>query len=183
MALIALLLGVGCAAAGHIEHTWTEDVQLDDGAVIVIERQVELMTTGALGGGAGNAVETRSVLAIRDKPVPAWEVPLMPLVLYQDAAAKEWVIVATSHSCETWHRRGSPPGMYWEFRSNGSWWRPVPLSESSIGRKSNLLFLYAVKDLPQHITVAEKLKRQSDPTIWRPFQGIYVQQPSCMPVA
>jgi hypothetical protein len=186
LALTVVMTGAGCESAGHLEHTWTEDVQLDDGRITVIERHVELETTSALGGGAGNAVETRAVLSLRDeRSIPDWEYPLRPLVLYRDAATKEWIIVASTSSCDLWRRRGSPPGAYFEFRSAGGWWKPVDLSPASIGRQANLLFEVAEEKLPEHITVAEKHARQSAPDEAKSYRSIDIEAGSkgCVPAA
>jgi hypothetical protein len=175
-----------CGSAGHLEHTWTEDVQLDGGKTIVVERHVELELTSALGGGVGNAVETRSVLRLRDERLmPAWDYPLKPLLLYRDSATTDWVIVASTNSCELWRQRGSPPGGYFEFRSTGGWWKPVELASASIGRKTNLLYKVAAAELPEHIALEEKDARQSAPDEPRRYRSIDIESGSqgCVPAA
>ena len=184
--LIFAAMGAGCGSAGHMEQTWTEDVQLEGGSkMIVLERHVDLELTSAWGGGAGNAVETRSVLRIQgERMMPDWDYPLKPLVLYRDAATKEWVIVASTNSCELWHERGSPPGRYFEFRSGGGWWKPVDLASASIGRKANLLYGLADGKLPKHITLEEKRARQSAPDEPKSYQSIDIEAgKGCTPAA
>ena len=74
----------------------------------------------------------------------------------QDAATKEWVIVARTNRCEVWVARGKPFPPYWEYRRVAEQWRPRPLSEASKGRSTHLLIDYRREDLPPHITLEHK---------------------------
>lgn len=161
--LLAVAL-VGCESEKLTRRAWTEDVSIDDRA-IVIERTAVLRETNALGGSAYNAVETSATLRFADQPAapPTWDYPLIPLLLYRDTSG-EWVIVATTTSCDTWRSRGKPPSLYWEFRSSGGPWTEVPLSPASIGRRTNLLF-DIVENKSKHVTVGDKELLRSEPTI------------------
>jgi hypothetical protein len=158
IAMSLVLLAI--AACGFIPKTrsWTEDVQLDDGSVITIERYVRFKTSNSWAGDVPRAEDRRATLrftgALAD--LPAWDVPLMPMVLYRDAPTKEWVIVARTNRCEIWIARGSPFPPYWEYHLVAGHWRPRPLSEASKGRPANLLIEYRRENLPRHITVEYK---------------------------
>ena len=149
---------VGCDALRSGDRTWSEEVALDDGSVITIDRHVEQLMSSSIGGGAFSGTETASTLAFRGDlaALPQWNVPLMPLLLYRDSESAEWVIVATSTTCEVWYRRGMPEGHYWEFRLRGAEWIEVPLSETSFGRRTNLLFEYTEPLPAKHITLSTK---------------------------
>lgn len=82
---VATLGALGLVACGGpTTRHWTEDVLLDDGSTVVVERSV-----------AFNAVETEATLAFTGKEsgLPVWSAPLMALLLYRDPATQEWVIV------------------------------------------------------------------------------------------
>ncbi len=156
---IALVLLV-TAACGFLDESnrWTEDVRLDDGSVITIERHVRFATSNSWAGDVPAAHDRRATLRFTEalSDLPEWDVPLTPMVLYQDAMTKEWVIVARTNSCEVWIARGKPFPPYWEYRLSGRQWRRVPVSEASKGRWANLLIQTRLENLPRHISVDYK---------------------------
>lgn len=162
------------ACGGPTERRWTENVQMDDGAVILVERMVAFREWSSMSGDVYNSVETDASLAFTGElsDLPQWRAPLMALLLYRDPGTRQWVIVATTTSCEVWNTRGEPPTMYWEYRLGPQGWREVPLSASSVGRKANLLYLYQQDIGTRHITVADRIARQSDPKIARQYREI-----------
>lgn len=170
-----LLVAAGCEAnTGEIERAWSEEVALDDGQVITIDRRVAFKGSNALGGGAYSATETSSTLSFRGdlSQIPAWDEPLMPLVLYQAESSSVWVVVAKTPSCDVWTTRGKPMPPYWEFRLEGTMWEEVPLSEESVGRTTNLLFMYNSPLPADHITLATKGALHADDRIGNTYQSI-----------
>ncbi len=157
--LLALLLTSGCT--GEVERRWSEEVGLDDGSVIVVDRYAKFRESNSLAGDAYSSTELKSKLSFRGDlaSLPPWEFPLVPLVLYRDTAAREWVVVATTHSCDVWAERGQPVPPYWEFRLKVREWIQTELAQVSIGRKTNLFFDYEPK-LP-----ASMLSRELKETI------------------
>jgi hypothetical protein len=155
---LGLAVVAGCGFFDSGNRTWSEEVQLDDGRVITIDRHVEFDASNALGGGAYSATESKSTLSFQGDlaALPAWDVPLMPLVLYQDAETMEWAIVATTTTCLVWSSRGKPVPPYWEFRLRGVVWEQVALSPTSFGRNTNLLFEYTQKLSARQFTVPAK---------------------------
>lgn len=148
------------AACGFFaeRRSWTEDVQLDDGSTIVIKRYVKFETSNSWAGDAPGSEDQRATLrftgALAD--LPAWDIPLMPMVLYQDVSTKEWVIVARTNNCDVWIARGKPFPPYWEYHLAAGQWRQRPLSDTSKGRPTNLLIDYRRENLPRHISVDYK---------------------------
>jgi hypothetical protein len=156
--MVLLLLVIG--ACGFLDETnrWTEDVQLDDGSVITIKRYVRFATSNSWAGDVPAAHDRRATLRFTEalSDLPEWDVPLTPMVLYQDSPTKEWVIVARTNSCEVWIARGRPFPPYWEYRLTGGQWRRVPLSETSKGRWANLLIETRLESVPAHVSVDYK---------------------------
>jgi hypothetical protein len=181
--VVIVILSAACDFLSSGDRTWSEEVALDDGTVITIDRHVEQRMSSAIGGSAFSATETTSTLAFRGDlaALPQWNVPLMPLLLYRDSESAEWVIVATSTTCEVWYRRGMPEGHYWEFRLRGTEWIEVPLSETSFGRRTNLLFEYAEPLPAKHITLSTKAQLQSGDQLER-FRIVQRGVRACAPL-
>ena len=161
--VVIAMSAVSCGSLSSGDRTWSEEVALDDGSVITIDRHVEQQLSNALGGGAFNARETKSTVSFRGElsSLPTWDVPLTPLLLYRDPERSEWVIVATTTTCEIWRARGAPEAFYWEFRLKSTEWVEAELSETSFERRTNLLFEYS-RPLPaRHITLATKAELHS----------------------
>lgn len=153
---LALLPVSGCT--GEVERRWTEDVELDGGKVIEVDRHVKFTESNSISGDAYSSTNLESALTFKGElsELPAWSVPLVPILLYRDMTKSEWVIVAVTSSCDVWADRGSPVPPYWEFRLISGRWAESPLSQASIGRRTNLFFDYE-PDLPTHkISVAIK---------------------------
>lgn len=161
--VVIAMIAAGCDSLRSGDRTWSEEVALDDGTVITIDRHVEQLMSNALGGGAFSAKEKKSTLSFRGDlaALPTWDVPLMPLLLYRDTETSEWVIVATTTACEVWHERGKPESLYWEFRQRGTEWVEVDVSETSFERRTNLLFEYSQPLTASHITLATKAQLHS----------------------
>lgn len=137
---------------------WTEDVQLEDGSIVVVERHVRFTETSALGGDAYNSVISNSTLRFTGDlaKLPTWSVPLLAHTLYKDAATQEWVVIAKTSSCDDWREHGMPNPPYWEYHLRNGAWVETPVSKASIGRKSNLLWRFQAQLPANHITVAQK---------------------------
>lgn len=149
-ALLAVAQLTACETTpGKVERRWSEEIALDGGEVITVDRLVEFQESNSLAGDAYSSTEINSMITFRGDlaKLPPWNVALTALVLYRDQPAEEWVIVATTNTCEVWYARGSPMAPYWEFRQKGDSWQEVPLSLTSHGRKTNLFFGYE-KPLP-----------------------------------
>jgi hypothetical protein len=135
-----------------------EDVALDDGRVIAVDRSVVFQESNSLSGDAYSSTELKSTLAFHGEleTLPTWDVAVVPLVLYHDALTNEWVIVATSNTCEVFWAHGNPSPPYWEYRAKSGGWQEVPLQETSFGRESNLFILYEKGVPDQKLTLAVK---------------------------
>ena len=155
--VIGVWLWKGEQLTGVANRQWTEDVMLEDGSVVIVERSariehshiVELDTSMKFTAGLAHLPELR--------------VPVAPLVLYTDEDTSEWVIVATTSSCEVlyerspryWFAADRPPTKYFEFRLRDAAWAETALSASSIGQRANLLTEFE-KVEASHVTVAAR---------------------------
>jgi len=159
----SLTLTIGCIP-GKVTRKWSEEVALDDGRVIIVDRYVAFEESNSWAGDAYSATETRSTISFRGElaKLPDWDVPLVPVLLYQDASDGNWAVVATTSSCEIWAERGSPQPPYWEYRLTHGAWSQTSLSRASIGRKPNLLFAYNENVAGKKITAAEKVLQSDD---------------------
>jgi hypothetical protein len=176
LAPIALLVvAAGCEQlTGHAVRDWSEDVALDDGRTVLIERHVEFDSSNSLAGDAYSSRETKSRITFQGElaSLPPWDVPLIPQVLYQDAATSEWVVVATTTNCDTWRARHEPQPMYWEFRLRGSAWVESPVSESSFGRSTNLFTGYEPRLSTSHVTIATTKRYIAHPALYQSLKSI-----------
>ena len=185
LGLVLILATTACSrlAVGPAHREWTEDVLLEDGKTIIVKRVVEFNETNSLSGDSYNAVETDASISFTGmlNDLPPWRQPLMALLLYLDGSTNEWVVVATTTSCEIWLVRGKPRPLYWEFRLRDGEWRDVPLSSSSIGRPVNLLHRYQNKLEKTHITIDDRKRLESNSTILRSFRSIVTDEKvNCM---
>ena len=177
-----VLIVSGCGAEGRNERHWTEDVLLEDGTSMQIERRVVFDETNALGGGTFNAIEKKSTLAFKGElsSLPSWDFPWAALVLYKSSQTGDFVIVGTTSSCDVWWRNGKPNPMYWQYDLINGVWTNVPLSQESIGKKTNLFYRYWGSDFPNHISIQERVRLQAVPTIASKYRQIVSEPPRCM---
>ena len=158
--LAALVPAGGCS--GVQERRWSEEVVLDDGSVVVVNRYVKFQPSNSVAGDAYSATDLETRLSFEGEfsDLPAWTEPLEPLLLYRQPSSDEWIIVATTSSCDVWSARGSPFAPYWEFRARRGErnWSQAAVSSFSSGRKSNLFFMYDQPLSMERIT--QKMKEQ-----------------------
>jgi hypothetical protein len=121
---------------GIHRYGWTEEVRLEDGRTLVVKRNRKLRIRKPLGGPTSvEDLDVRIRFTGEHAKLPVWRQKDIPLVVYHDDGAGEWVIVASSHSIAEIDRHA---GMYWEYRSSGEGWREAQLSLPSLGRETNL---------------------------------------------
>lgn len=156
--LVALLL-TGC---GKVDISWTEDVALQDGTLLVVKRGAQGKKLGEIGGSGGWET-TQMTLEIESPKVatnpPIWSERWVPMLLDYDAPAKEWFVVATFYTCTDWYDLGRPKLPYIAYRTNGGHWEQVPLNPELFGRKANLLTGPRSGGEPKRVTIEDKTLR------------------------
>jgi hypothetical protein len=187
LSAISILVAItvaGCSGSSREERSWTEEVQLEDGSTVGIERYVAFDATNAMGGGAYNAVEAKATLKFTGElaSLPAWDFPRAALVLYRSSDTGNWVVISNTSSCQVWQREGKPRPPYWQSELIDGKWKHVELSPESIGKKTNLFYSYWEDDFPEHVTPSITNSRQSDPTIAQMYRYVLAdpQEFNCM---
>lgn len=171
LVFLSLISLTGCS--GEVERRWSEEVEFEGGKTLVIERYVKFSESNSFAGDAYSSTALESKLAFTDElsALPSWDVTLVPILLYQDAATSEWVIVATN--CDTWYQKGGPVPPYWEYRlKSGGWQLQAKLSEASIGRKTNLFFNYEPELPARKITRQQKVEVLKSRNFEKKYLGI-----------
>jgi hypothetical protein len=173
-ALLCAIALIGCSAANREERSWTEDVLLEDGTAVRIERHVTFNESDALGGGAYSAVESKSTLKFTGQlaALPAWDFPRIALVLYRSKENGSWRIIATTSSCEIWKHDGAPRPPYWEYELIDTRWELVPLHPESIGKSPDLFYRYKAAKFGPHVDAQTRQWLQSSPTISDQYRSI-----------
>lgn len=147
---IAAGLVAGCGYSVSKTVSWSEEVDIGTGQIIVVDRKTVISASDmdpAKDTGKTSVVSFKDELA----NAPTWEEPLIPLLLYRDPDNAEWTLVAAGSGCG--------PSAYREFRWRGGAWRQVELSASSIGRDSNL-YLDGYGDMPK-ATISTAAKKEA----------------------
>jgi hypothetical protein len=166
---VASMLVVGCA--GRVNKSWSEEVQVDEKTIIIVDRQVKYQVSRSWSGDAYSQTELASRLEFRGaySKLPPWNDVLLPLVLYRDVGSGEWTLVASTFSCEIAWQRGNPRNLYWEFRIRDGVWKQIALQPSSFRRASNLFFRYD-EDLPaSHLSLRMKEDARTGIKIHKPY--------------
>jgi hypothetical protein len=171
--ILALIATAGCES-DPASRTWSEDVLLDDGSTVVVERHVEYEATNSFARDAPNLSTFQSTLALRGSGGAGnvWVGLLDPILLYRDPVTREWVLVAATLDCAAWRSSGRPLPPYWEYRLRASRWVAQPLSAESIGRESNLFVLYEQPLSLNHLTVQQKIQINRNGGVSRTLSGV-----------
>lgn len=146
-AFLVWLPGCGTGAAKFV---WTEDVQLSDGSIIEVHREVRYASLTLEMGGPGSAsLRDATVQIISSNPqesVP-WKMQLKPLHVDKDPASGSWVIVGEFYAivskfastCDFWVRYGRPVSPEVAFALQDGVWKQVVMPDAFIGKRVNLL--------------------------------------------
>jgi hypothetical protein len=160
-----LLMLTGCGAEPVL---WKEEVQLQNGEVLMVTRTIRFKEYQPIGGGGGSDTleSTLEVISPRraDNPERWSHPPLLPMVFDRDPANQEWFVIATFYMCTAWYDLGRPKLPYAEFRYRRGQWVQQPLSDGFIGREANMLVPNHA-DVRHDHTLASKSRAMSDPTI------------------
>lgn len=167
-----LFIAVSLAACGRIE--WKEEVKLQNGETIVVERTAKTKAFGEVGGPGGwenEGMTLRIVHPQRPDNPPQWEGRFVPLLLDRDAASGQWFLVATFFSCQSWYDLGRPALPYTEYRLRDGRWVQGPLSADLIGRGANM-FTSISSTGQSDVTLAGKEADLRDPRIGDKYRRI-----------
>ena len=160
-----LFLLVACDSAPQT-IAWREEVELKRGDLITVNRTAKSKSFKEPGGPGGWENEGMTLVIEKPKKAddpPIWDFPFVPIVFDRDEVTKEWFVVATFYSCESWYSLGRPSLPYTEYRATNGVWQKVGLSSPLVGRKANMLSDMSSAGEPPLIDLAAKRQRMSDP--------------------
>lgn len=172
--IVCALSGLVLTACGKTNISWKEEVKLSSGEVITVQRTAKTKAFGEIGGPGGWENEGMSVKVIHpklpDNP-PEWNFPFVPLVFDRDSQTKQWFMVATFYSCQSWYALGRPKLPYTEYRVINGQWVQQALTDSLIGRPANMLTRIHSSGEPDH-TLASKTLAGSDLRTSKEYKSI-----------
>jgi hypothetical protein len=139
--LLTVLLVANCGSNAPGAISWTEEVELSDGRVIVVARSAGLRADSTLGGGTEIAITSSDVRPLNPPDLfPPWSAPVLVQVLDRSNETGEWVIIGHADGCENWDAIGRPPySTRVMYVARGGRWFMQPLTLEFIGREANML--------------------------------------------
>ena len=159
VAIFTVVFSSTLTACGNFSTEWREEVLLDNGTIMLVERTAGGSKLGEIGGPGGWESEEMSVQIISDNipnPPPIWRTRYVPMLMDYDEKQKEWFIVATFYTCQGWESLGKPKLPYVEYRARNGIWITVPLSPELIGRKANLEPSISSGGMPELVKLDDK---------------------------
>ena len=163
-----LMMGLAMTACGAGNKKWKEEVQLNDGKVIVVERESIYESGGDewASNRSGTKIKAYHIrfpnpdksgkmIEWRTTKIDPFTYPEIPLVLDMEAGKPVvYSLVAISAGCEVYSKY---------VYQNSEWgWTDVTLPEQFEQHTTNLLF-GSKKDAPSLIKLQEKYKRNDEP--------------------
>jgi hypothetical protein len=164
---------LACGGSDSGKSSWQEQVQLSDGRIVVVERQLQYHDTRELGGLA-ERIADRTILRFKlgDKevlpdltagiPAPEDSNPRarstgeLPLIFDVDAESHTYFVITIVNNCNRASELGLTVRPYFEYRVVGDHWERHPVSLSKLGRKTNLLLKEAKMGDP--VSLEEKAR-------------------------
>ncbi len=160
--LLASLILCGC---GKVQLKWVEEVRLQDGRVLVVQRTATGTPRSELGGPQ-SWEQTEMSIAFDQAPAalalpPMWRAVYAPVLIDYDQTTRTWSLVVAFYRCETWYALGRPIPPYVEYQSiDGQPWQQVVFQERFIGRPANLLTGPRSNGEPGLVTIVDKEERR-----------------------
>jgi hypothetical protein len=149
---IFAVLGSGCTPYGDRTLHWDEAVTLASGEIVHIKRTQRIRTELNAGGPSGNLALNAKLQSAEDPPAfPAWEAPMLPILLDRDPDTSEWILIATMSMCEFWNRNQEPEPPYWAFRARHGRWYRTDVPPSYWNRPANLFAALMARDTGRSI--------------------------------
>jgi hypothetical protein len=161
--MVAILTLGTLSACGQVDLKWSEEVQLEDGPVIVVKRAAQGEIRREIGGPGGwkptEITIDFSSINMGKRP-PNWKAAYVPVLLDYQTPDEKWSVVATFAYCDGWYDLGRPALPYIEYQSiRGGNWQIIPLEQRLIGRATNLLSGMRSGGEPPYISLQDKKSR------------------------
>ena len=185
-AVLIVVLALLVEACSEGQMTWSEQVRLRTGEVIVVARTAtfsENWVAGAGGGSFNKGMSLRIVGPANDDNPGLWEAKFVPIVFDRDPDSGEWFVIATFFHCDSWYELGRPKLPYTEYRFRGGRWIQQSLAQKWIGRHANVLpsdlsDRKAIAESKPDLTVERKEEILSNPAISPEFKRVVDNWPA-----
>jgi hypothetical protein len=144
---VAVCLAVGimvstttASCSSERSASWTEEVATSDGAIVTVQRVQVYRDATPLGGPRTLLLKSATIRPLEPPGLfPPLTVPVVPLRLEINLAARETVLIGYADYCDSRRAAGNPPSGLVEYSPDGSAWTARPASDSWSGMPSNLL--------------------------------------------
>jgi hypothetical protein len=176
---LAVLALAACGPSGPETLAWSEQVQLSDGRIAVLERQERYHTTQEFGGlGELHTDRSRLSLSLPDgTKLPPLDVGEMPLVFDIELGTSAFFVITIIDNCPLARKRGLDSRQpYIEYRLTGTEWRSAPVSSDKIGWAANLLITRKLTT-GTALSLAEKRAKDSSPGIGDIYRRVSAHVP------
>lgn len=135
--VFASLLSACGANDGKSGEVWKEEVRLQNGNLIVVDREFRWGESGDLSQRKGPLTYASMKFEYEGK-LYEWEANgLWPMIIQIDGSGILTVVSRIPY-CSVWLRRGKPSDQYVVEKSYDSGWKKVTLEEMDVNPKSNL---------------------------------------------
>jgi hypothetical protein len=167
--LALLTVAFGNSACSNVDDSWTEQVQLDGGEMLLVKVHLDSNVLTPLGGASESfTIKAEYQILDQSPPIPLWSDQRDPVLLMRDPATNEFVLVVTSMDHRVWEAHGgprSPP--YWMFRLRAGAWVEEPIKDFVFGRPTNLVqFPSLASEVKGVVTLQQKAN-------WLEHEGLF----------
>ena len=167
--IVLLLAGSALVAVFVIcerSKSWTEEVRLSNGSIILIERTTYYRNYSENRLGFGSTEDANSLRILNSDMVvrqAVWKAKLIPILLDLDRELNAFVIVAIPLYCY-----GVLEYSLFILEANG--WRPIQWDNRFVGRKANLAMSDDVAI--DRLTIQDKLNLDDNPNRFIEFRQV-----------
>lgn len=151
MKLVDWLLIVPAAGLGlwlifqdpHLK--WDEEVQLQSGEVIVIQRTAKFSESG-MADGRGKSPSQAMTIQFKSPKRPdtpaTWSGSHAPMIIDRDPDTHEWFIIASTYSCDYKVDTEQPASLYMAYRYREGKWLQQSMNPKWAVRDTNLAVIH-----------------------------------------
>lgn len=156
-ALLLLANLGGCQRTPPLEYLWTEEVLLNDGRMIIVERRERMHAYREAGYSEVRVEKSTLVIAPPgEAALPALEVKERPIVLGFDEARQQWFVITNLGLCDVARSLGLGDRPYFEYRYSQGKWHQGHVGDDRVGLSANLLLDRKLVDGRPLVRVLEK---------------------------
>jgi hypothetical protein len=140
-ALLLLLSACGSKKLPS-ELSWTEEVRLTSGEIILVDRRERYHTTSELAGYGELRVDSSDIVirpAGNNAPLPTVTVGEFPIVADYDPLLAQWYVITLVDICEDAKALNLGTRPYLEYRLRDGAWSRAQIEAGRVGHPSNLL--------------------------------------------